>query len=1087
MTEEVLESGGPGPDSPEETKNPPPSRGGRLPSVILAGALHLALLVTVGQAFLAGWVGRWWLLLGAVACFGFSAATFRKKPGWSAGAGALALGLTFLVPALLFGVDGAGLSIVMVPLPTVASGLLLLAFGFSGWVLWTLLSSLPVWARLIPGALALFAAVPVVMGLVEGLPFGEVLAGLWTLPYWTQGGWVGAAVLLPLGAVAAVGMLFIVHLRPARLSPKAMTALIAGLLMMALLTTTEMNARGLANALGFFGQKGTWNEAGGDSLADAGRPGDQGRISGRPEEEPTSATTREGKEWEALSEIPREIREVVGNALAQLAEESASTPDETFNVEAVQRRLGADPGILTGWVRDSTRWAPYEGVLRGTSGVLMERIGSSVDRALLLSELLSQAGHRNRLAVIGLPERVAEEIMRPTSLGGAWPIREGSGPPPPTAGDGGGSLQVSEEFARIAGSVAGFRNEMLSTLSERVIDQTADLTALLSREAPARDFLEASSSPPKSAQVASYWWVQVQDGGQWSDLHLAPVEAMGELEGRAPEETFSPGRLPDSVFHHVKVDVVIEQWSEQSGRQEHLVLSHSFRAVDLAGSVVSLTHLPLSDGGPAEPRSDQDPVDWYRTFLADQDAWVPSLRHKSTTIEGRGFRDSGEVIEDPNRPQSPGRGSGPSSPGGMFGGLSGGIAGGGGPDEESPGTETVLTAEWIDYEIESPRRPVRTIRRQVFDLVGERVRSSARPVIPGLTMDQRVDRAMALAGARHDLVQTGDITSEFAISSLAKGMLEEKDRLEEEIASLAASDTSLLDSSLLAALGRSPVLLYGFASTRREISPWRDVTFIAEPNVVSLVRRFRWTPAQSLAEALQIDVVSNEVEASTGNWKEDFKARLGQGVTDTNLEALLLSGYGPVENTALLHTASGRVGVKWKAVISESDPILENRQLSDENRARIRSSLAQGHILALPEGPVPTGTELAYGWWRVDPQSGTTLGMGSTGHGQGLVQRVVNQVFISGPGIGLMIHSHSCEQSGNTEGWCDPCVLAFGGFLTGLWSIGTGATANLMADKFLGAAVGAGVGSYSIITKLGKCLDSLLADTRGGYQGMGSI
>ena len=77
----------------------------------------------------------------------------------------------------------------------------------------------------------------------------------------------------------------------------------------------------------------------------------------------------------------------------------------------VVERVGLDPAKLTAWVRDSTAWIPYRGLLRGPVGVLMDRDGNSLDRALLLAKLLELAGHEVRLARAQLEEKVAEERL----------------------------------------------------------------------------------------------------------------------------------------------------------------------------------------------------------------------------------------------------------------------------------------------------------------------------------------------------------------------------------------------------------------------------------------------------------------------------------------------------------------------------------------------------------------------------------------------------------------------------------------------------------------------------------------------------
>jgi len=71
---------------------------------------------------------------------------------------------------------------------------------------------------------------------------------------------------------------------------------------------------------------------------------------------------------------------------------------EDFDAQAMVDKVGKDPQKLFEWVRDNTWWVPYRGALRGPTGVLMDRVGNSLDRSLLLAELLRLAGHSARLA-----------------------------------------------------------------------------------------------------------------------------------------------------------------------------------------------------------------------------------------------------------------------------------------------------------------------------------------------------------------------------------------------------------------------------------------------------------------------------------------------------------------------------------------------------------------------------------------------------------------------------------------------------------------------------------------------------------------
>ena len=96
-------------------------------------------------------------------------------------------------------------------------------------------------------------------------------------------------------------------------------------------------------------------------------------------------------------------------------------PRDNFDLPLVARQLGPDAGKLFEWVRDRTVWVPYRGSLRGEMGVLMDRMGNSLDRALLLAALLKASGHTARLAHAELTAEAARALQLRNVPKRKWP------------------------------------------------------------------------------------------------------------------------------------------------------------------------------------------------------------------------------------------------------------------------------------------------------------------------------------------------------------------------------------------------------------------------------------------------------------------------------------------------------------------------------------------------------------------------------------------------------------------------------------------------------------------------------------------
>lgn len=108
---------------------------------------------------------------------------------------------------------------------------------------------------------------------------------------------------------------------------------------------------------------------------------------------------------------PEEQRVMLDSSLRALEDGVRDAPRDRWDPEYVVAQVGRNPESLYRWVQENTSWIPYRGVLRGPTGVLMDRQGNSLDRALLLADLLRRAGHSVRLARTEIPIERAEPLL----------------------------------------------------------------------------------------------------------------------------------------------------------------------------------------------------------------------------------------------------------------------------------------------------------------------------------------------------------------------------------------------------------------------------------------------------------------------------------------------------------------------------------------------------------------------------------------------------------------------------------------------------------------------------------------------------
>lgn len=128
----------------------------------------------------------------------------------------------------------------------------------------------------------------------------------------------------------------------------------------------------------------------------------------------------------ARAPTPEELEELaqkMERLFDALEEAQKEIPRDTFDAavilhgqpEAGLEGVGTEVEKLFEWVRDNTYFVPYAGVLRGHKGTLMDRLGNSFDRSLLLGELLRLAGHEARLVIGTLAPPRGGGAFRPRS------------------------------------------------------------------------------------------------------------------------------------------------------------------------------------------------------------------------------------------------------------------------------------------------------------------------------------------------------------------------------------------------------------------------------------------------------------------------------------------------------------------------------------------------------------------------------------------------------------------------------------------------------------------------------------------------
>jgi len=687
-------------------------------------------------------------------------------------------------------------------------------------------------------------------------------------------------------------------------------------------------------------------------------------------------------------------------------------PKDRLDLGAALARMsgGADGGqvdaaTVFAWVRDETGYVPYRGALRGPAGVLMDRVGNALDRATLLRALLQRAGY-DTVLVHGTLE--GEALERAT---GALRV-----PPDARAASAQPSLDtLAERAAATLGMDAGVVGERLALAATDAAALERAVTLATERQSEALfgvlGGVDRGAAGYDASVLGDHWWVQVAADGGWLDLDptlpdAAPGDTLTDATLRFDLTDLRQLAAVDGActdlscgdrLHRVTVRVIAETWDGET-LSEHEVLATELLAAEAFGKRIGFATLPVEWPEDLDLFGVAAPVDALREALLAVETWEPVLTVGDERLTGLRVSVDGTVGQQ----QAGGNAGAVGGLGGGVGGMFGGFGGGGGA------AAGAFTALWLEVETVTPTRGSRVERRQVFDLIGPAARSGG---VAGIEVDDAMTyaRTLALAGETELMVAPAAIAPEAASFAAAQRLLAQRDAWTALFEHGATADPAELNQRLndMAELVGP---LTAFAQQRAA-----DAGAFLDAALVVAYHR-------GLDAALEPTGAFDLIQAPTASLvpaEQLFEQRLVQGVRDTVLEAELqrrgptydmqapTPGPAAVAEAFAADIAAGRA---WRLVstVDELDAVAPD--LPADLAARVRADLDLGLLAVVPEG----GHD-AVGWWRIDPWSGATLGMGDLGWGQAMtdyaeltnivlqLRTVINQYAAMAQCLGLAV------------------------------------------------------------------------------------
>lgn len=679
-------------------------------------------------------------------------------------------------------------------------------------------------------------------------------------------------------------------------------------------------------------------------------------------------------------------------SLLALEDGDRDAPRDHWDPLYVVDEIGIEPEDLFSWVKARVAFVPYAGALRGAEGVLMDRVGNSLDQSLLLARLLAEAGHTARLAHAVLPDDVVDKLWAELAAARAPATSEPAAEEVPETAS---LLEAADLYGLDPATVGAVIDVSNSDASRLLVDLVPEVersvAALAGLVGSAGETAAAEAVAAARAAFADHWWVEYEEDGNWVEMDLLAYDA-----GAGPPvpavDRFDPEALPDGIEQTVTIRVIAEQL-KGGVLGERTVLEQAIRPRDLLGTTLGFRHFPMA--WPQDwPRMTPDDVQIkLRAALATQVEWMPVLTLGDEVLGTVAVKDTGDLNPDPH-PVNPFRQMATAMIG-MVSKATDVLATGGDPDRvlsadpeldvpRPPREEGELVAERVEFTITRPGSAPIVASRDVFDLIGPDAR--ARGDVSGFTMSgqKALDRSMAMLEESEIQILASKLHPDFLIHLGAVSALGNRPVLDE----LSRDPFGRLPSNymeLFSKLSGIPFALYAMSGPRDALNPFADWVHVDRPTIVMQHTRLRRAGGGDFLAGISLDIVENGVGVDPFAADLAFGLRMSQGVADTFAEAVAAQPTGSVEpNTAFGFAATEPAGAGWIALRPGDQQLLAKLAWPADARARMARELESGQVLVLPAMPSPE--QARGGWWRVDPLTGQTLGMSASGHGQAMVE-----------------------------------------------------------------------------------------------------
>ncbi|MCX5590008.1 hypothetical protein [Alcaligenes endophyticus] len=757
------------------------------------------------------------------------------------------------------------------------------------------------------------------------------------------------------------------------------------------------------------------------------------------------AANAQGLNQKLNDQAPAEQR--LTQALAAVADIRQALDKTQFDIEALIESLDYDPEAIIDFVRDEIHFQPYEGLLRGAQGTLMGRAGNTLDQSLLLALLLKEAGLEARLARGTLDHEQASMLVR--SLRGQ------------TVYGAENSLSDLEPSLQKLVRAAGLQGPQAQSVMQALqpTPKAQELPIWTSAVA-GRDYLMAQLGNKAGAALArhdaeaelarqstDYFWVEFKDGAAapWQRVHVVASGDVFNAETLPATEYFSD-HIPESMQHRLRLRVRLERLV--SGKPETIDLMDPWErpVANLTGKRLTFANRPNGFRS-LQDLNDLSMIEASTTFLLPtlNDAPAPGalvfdLRGRTIPLstlamDGMGAAELFRTVGDQTLAAAD-----------ALAGLSFGKT----KNDEVTLTALSLRRVWLEYTSIHPNGTERVDERTLW-LMPETVSPAPNTVLWELATPHGI----------------GVATSEYPASYLLDMELSRMQSFEPILRWALQSKNGTVDDSP-ANRPATPPEWSGFPElaylSQFDAGVHSDqnlyLAYRAEPSIVVTRHGLRTTPNGPVSFA-DVDILHNRrtvlyVGASRVQFDPTEAIRLG--VWDTIVEQVELQAResfwhsSPSTKFISANRMYQTEGTKTPLLLKTPTDAttLLTTAVDEPTRIALEQDLSRGYVV-LAEAPA---ADVPMVWWRIQPQTGETLGRALDGRGQALSE-YQHALTVSAFSTSAIAGTALCYGSDNSCSFaeCLGTAMVVSGIVTGAGAAGAALGPTIWGALFSGVGV----------------------------------